>query len=411
MTTSESSDTAQPAGEQASSPAKRGVRFRFGTRWLLAVVTVCGVALGVAFHPWWNLYREVEIAEQITQHGGSVTFDYTSPDGETPQTSWDWIFQQIAGARPGHVQSCTLIGENVTAGDLPLLAELPQLSRVRLQGEGITDQELDALANVTSLREVELDETAIFDPRTIKSLGKIPTLETLVCRGENIGDKEVREISQFPKLKSLTLESSWCTTWGMQDLKSSKTLQHLELIHCQSVGSYSVELISELPNLRSFALADLDLGDLYSASEVMQGIARASALESLSTTQINVCPGDLSRLEPLDNLHHLSLHRCYVRDPQVAELTKLDSLEWLDLSANRITDVSIPSLLALPKLRYVDLSQTELTAAGVKQLTTHPGLETIAFSAAGYQGPGKITTPEIEAITKANPQLSIVWQP
>ena len=414
MTASEATDKAQPGDETTSSPPRRPVRLRFGIRWLLAVVTVCGVALGVAFHPWWNIYREVEIAEQITQHGGSVTFDYhqpgISPVGEKPLTTWDWIFQQIAGARPGHVQSCTLNGENVTAGDLPLLAELPQLSRVRLQGEGITDKGLEPLANVKTLREVELDGTEIWPPG-IKTLGQIPALETLLYRDEYISDESLKEVAQFPKLKSLTLHRGLCTDRGIQELMSNKTLQHLEISQCQGIGSYGMRFIRQIPNLRSFALADLELGDIYSSGEVMRELGKASSLERLSTTQINVTSGDLSHLESLHNLRHLSLHRCYVRDPQVEELTKLASLEWLDLSANRITDDSIPALLALPKLRHVNLSQTELTAAGVRQLTTHPGLETIAVSAAGYQGPGKITTPEIEAITKANPRLSIVWQP
>jgi Leucine rich repeat/Leucine Rich repeat len=93
-----------------------------------------------------------------------------------------------------------------------------------------------------------------------------------------------------------------------------------------------------------------------------------AVLFNFDPPDVNLADEDLSVLEGLSELQHLSLNRTRVTDDTLKHLERLHSLKMLRLVDTDITDDGLKHLATLPQLETLDLMRTRVTDEGMKHL-------------------------------------------
>lgn len=314
---------------------------RFGIRHLFLVVTVSGIASGVAcvFREAW---RQQQQAAHITVFG-ELTIE--------PRPWW-----LPAALDMWYLQSASRFINFHSAGDEPD-------SRYKRQGARAID--VGQLRELTSLRDLTLIR---FDD-DFSSLLRFPHLRRLEIRYGSTSDISpladltqlrelkivklpIRDLSPIERLKyldSLTIDLDTEST----DISPIWRLRHLRRLAISSSHIRAVGPIANPTLLESLQLLDLPL--LSDVSE----IGRLTALRDLALIFTGV--EDITCLKPLQELRGVDLRHSHVRDIKV--LSMLPNLEKIVLASTPVNDITpLRNLRKLRELELADSSVTDISA-------------------------------------------------
>lgn len=187
--------------------------------------------------------------------------------------------------RLGHLREVKLLAcSDRAAAGLPLLGELPELTRLDLSGSAVTPAALDALRPEWPLR-------------------------LLALRGcKLLRDEALERVLSLGRLRGLALEdAAWLSDGAAARLGELASLTELDLTRCAGVRAAALAAIAPLPRLERLSLSGCrELGDPDLA--VLAGAGPALRELDLSLTDLG--PAGLDALAALPGLRLLRVGGC-----------------------------------------------------------------------------------------------------
>ncbi len=267
------------------------------------------------------------------------------------------------------------------------LVGFPRLTHLYLLENQFSAEALMKIAQMDRLRLLDLRGCGAVNSEVLRRLSAMEHLAALRLRGYNIDDVCLQAVGGFSHLTSFTLEESPAGNAGLASL-ARLPLETVTLFRCTAVNDEGLRIVSQWKKLRSLTLRDMairgdffkELGELpqlrsLSATQTMVSddalhhLVACQQLEELALRQTLVTDKGLAVISRLPNLRRLDVAQTMVSDAGLVHLANLKSLEWLDLSGNSgVTDASVKILLKMPQLKEVRLDGTSMTQEAIAQL-------------------------------------------
>jgi len=313
----------------------------------------------------------------------------------------------------GNLVGVDLASDRVSVGnaDIPCLAALPHLRKLRLSGSGITAAGIDLIATMTGLTELSLLDAQL-DSAGLDKLTRLADLSSLsVRRSPLTNDACLKHLRRFPKLTNLGLLEVGITDAGLAELAALTQLRLLDLRNCPQISNAGLQQLWSLPRLKVLRLAGYQIDDatleLIAGFDTLVGVtveeagisnAGLACLAKRPLEEINLrrcygvtdeglqclqCLSDLRQLcvhdIPLtgdglkclkgkDKLTRLKLNGTGIDDAALKHLAGLAALHRLELGQTMITDAAGEILGGMKSLEYLDIAQTGISDAGAKRL-------------------------------------------
>ena len=318
-------------------------------------------------------------------------------------------------------------GGGLTADDLALFGELPELSSLKiLNCRALDDELIDALGDRAPLDTLAMTNSAITDTGVAALAKAFPQLEELdLSSNTNLTGAAMRSIASLEKLQLLSLVQTRFNDLHTRRLKSLENLEVLDLRGNMEAGDMTLGVVGGLPKLRAFKHRSTIVTDdgiaRLAASEnlaalLLQDFAITSAAgphlagcKKLASLEIFRCQGfgspgvlaladlpltrltlrdlpqvgddALAVLAQLPKLKRLALHElASVGDTGLAQLAAAENLQALDLWAlPLVTDGSAAVIAALPALEEISIRETGITDAGMATILANEKLHSLTF--------------------------------
>jgi hypothetical protein len=191
---------------ESPTPARRRFWPRFTLRALLVMVMVLCLSLGWWTHRWREQRQIVERIERM----GMVRYDY-EPKNWTPGTFKGWLLDTLGHDAFFQVGQANVFDRELIR-DLP---RLPGLNHVEIRVNNLGDADLVSLAQCDKLEWLEIGSSWYlfeeeFQPSRItddgvRILAEIPTLRYLEIRNATISDAGVQALTESPSLRELEI--------------------------------------------------------------------------------------------------------------------------------------------------------------------------------------------------------------
>ena len=185
--------------------------------------------------------------------------------------------QRLPGSGPEEVAD--LSGRSLTKADITALTALAHLKRLDLHDSSVSDADLEGLAGLKEVEYVDLSctrATTSDKPRItdagLKQLSQWPRLRTLNLLGNPITDAGLAHLKSLPKLESLQLAATRVTGAGLKGLSQLRWLR-LDATPITDEGLRSVAGLTDLGQLYLDGTSVSDAGLRH-----LQGISRLRVL-------------------------------------------------------------------------------------------------------------------------------------
>jgi Leucine-rich repeat (LRR) protein len=213
------------------------------------------------------------------------------------------------------------------------------------------DDHLKTVKELKNIRRLQLCGDAGgkgFGDVTDKGLEQLKSMRDLehldLTLSKKFTDAGLEHLKRLNKLATLNLAHTNITDAGLARLKAIKNLQSLDL-RGTKITDAGLAHLGDLPRLRVLELNQTEVSD--------EGLKHLQALKTLTSIGFQECTG--------------------VTDKGMEVLQQLTRLERLDLYGTHITDDGLRRLSALPNLQSLSLAQTEVTPAGCAEFKkAHP---------------------------------------
>jgi len=220
---------------------------------------------------------------------------------------------------------------------------------------------------------VVIDTQGRADDATVANLRAFSTLYDL-----DLEDSPVHrpELSAFPQLEFLDLDSTLVDDTSLSELRGLHQLQELDLSYTPIEGS-GLACLAELENLHS-----LWIEASHFNGTGLGALENLPNLNHLSLAESNVGDAGLAEVAKLRQLQTLSLLDTCVTDEGLAELHTLQNLETIDLSRGRI--VQFLPVYAHPSTKHMlrpfhNDPQLVINGKGLKHLASLPNLRNLSL--------------------------------
>jgi hypothetical protein len=258
-----------------------------------------------------------------------------------------WVKHDESQANRPVIEAAVFMN-SFTDADVPVLATLSKVQKIKLTNTKVTGAGLRKLAGLEHLTELDLWGSPI-DEAGVKELASLTRLKVLTLSGgAKVGDSAFRDLAPLKDLEELSVE-------GMR-------LGNTAGLH----------IAAAFPKLRRLNIGNNQIGDV--------GV---SALAGLSSLKI------------------LHLHGTRVTDVGLAALTRLAPLEELQVSFREVTDKSAKILSGCKNLRVLHLFHTEVTDKGLQELRKLQHLKELELRGS------KISNAAIAQFIKEHPNCSV----
>lgn len=246
------------------------------------------------------------------------------------------------------------VGGEVTDEGLAVLANMSELTELKLSTAKITDDGLAALGNLTHLKSLELERTningsglrhlensqlaklKIWYGKIREGLSHLHHLEDLEAISLENSDAAFSDIEGLHSLRRLRLSRADLTDEGLKSIcENLKSLEQLELDECDKITGPGLKHIAGLPNLKELhvgwrkEMRDEHLGFLKSLENLESLTLRGGFFSNLDRG--NEISNGLNNLQALTKLRKLDLFRANINDDTVPALMKLTQLAELDV--------------------------------------------------------------------------------
>ena len=145
----------------------------------------------------------------------------------------------------------------------------------------------------------------------------------------------------------------------------------------ESLGR-AIELLADLPNLRSLNVDGTQFSDEHAAA-----VGQLDSLESLVLSNTPISDTALEKLAGLSELSTLHLVGTGVTDAGMPALARVRSVEILDLSRTKVTKNLAP-LREMPDLKHLLLENLTLDAAALNAIANFPAITRVTLREATY---------------------------
>ena len=256
----------------------------------------------------------------------------------------------------GQVTSMTLVGRNVTDGDVKEATKHTQISELRFQEcSQVTKKGLSALnGSFPQLKLLDLVRVPI-DDSSLEDLAKSATLTDLTLAHTQVVGSGLKHLTNCP-LKRLAIFSRTVSAQGMKNLAALQSLEKLEL-HCQDLPLKDWVAIQDLKNLKKLVAFRTPVG-----------------------------PQGIDALKGMTQLQWLHLNSTDIQDESIDTLNSLTGLEWLEIDYATLTNAGLKRL-QLPRLKQLSLDGCKgITDDGLANFESMPALEMLMLGGTGVAG-------------------------
>ncbi|CAN6934501.1 unnamed protein product [Brassica oleracea] len=302
-----------------------------------------------------------------------------------------------------------------------LLNEVVSLKTLFLGGNYIEgDFPVKELINLKNLELLDLKLNNIsghLPGKELTKLKKLKALDLRLCKLQQLQELQVSQnrfvgeiplcFSRFSKLRVLDLSSNHLSGKLPPFISNFKSMEYLSLHDNNFEGLFSLDLISELTELKVFKLSSK-----YSMLQVVETSATSTGLKSqlrsltLSNCNLSNIPGFLTYQKELRVLdlssnalsgafptwllkNNTKLQVLLLQNNSFNTLTlpRLHKLQFLDLSANNFNHQLPKNIgLMLPRLRHLNLSNNEFHGNMPSSVDTMEYLEFMDLSYNNFSG-------------------------
>ncbi|PQO36584.1 leucine-rich repeat domain-containing protein [Blastopirellula marina] len=387
----------------AVQPKPRRRWLSFSLRALLVLMTILCVFLGWIGPRWLEMTREEAAVKKILEQHGWAHYDYQeeallSPTPPTPNGPYllrylfgDHIFSRVVSVGLRHQDEQD---ESTRPNPNQLVSVLPNLKHVRWMwfehSYPLQEETLQCLLNYNQLETLTLDDSGISADQLAR-FAVIDSITHISLTGEDASDAHLAKLSQFPNLKSLSIDvdvmfnpnSPQHTPVGVRHLGKIATLESLTL---RSLPRNSDEAIAALVELKHLKKLDTDEMCGFDSSLTERCLPYVFQIESLEElhmrfkkSNVRFEPEQYQGLDRLTGLKYLCLEGSNVHDEIMPVIGKLTNLETLNLNRSWVTSEGVAALTNLKKLKRLGLTDTRFDLEDLPLLDQLDSLEVLAI--------------------------------
>jgi hypothetical protein len=279
---------------------------------------------------------------------------------------------QIQRNWSGQVTSVELMGRpysGFAGDDFALLAEFPQMTRLRMWWPLVGVVEAEHISHCTQLESLTIFGRPKDDPtlgrrpddRAIGRLRPLVRLEELKLAWTGITDEGLLALNAFTELRTLTLDSTEVSDTGVMSLHLPR-LVNLDLSETQ-VGDAGVAHIAAMATYDELRLCSPQI--THAGIEAL-GNQSQLRIVVLAFTQVSG-PG-FESVKNWTRLESLNLNETNVTDEDLRWVATLSHLQDIQLSGTAITDAGVRHCEGLSNLTYLLLNGTSVSREGVARL-------------------------------------------
>ncbi|KAJ4733986.1 Leucine-rich repeat (LRR) family protein [Rhynchospora pubera] len=346
------------------------------------------------------------------------------------------------------VEVIDLSGQNMVDGEwLAYLGAFRCLHSLKLADcRGVSSSSIWPLAGMDGLKELDLSRCQKFTDVGVKHIITIESLEKLYLCQTGVTASGVMLLSSLSNLSVLDLGGIFVTDEALSSLQILKKLEHLDLwgskisdagatilkafprLGYLSLLWTSVTTIPFLPLIKTLNISNCTINSIFNgpcpsggvplSKLILSGSKFENAEKALSGIDLKfVTSLDLSGsllnnldfLEKMENLEHLNLSFCGIRDTTLQTIAKNgNSLRYLDLKKTKITSYGVSVLAGtVPKLKYLSLASTMIDDSSLSHISMMPSLQTLDLSYTSikgymYNGNYQVKVPSACSLTSLN---------
>jgi Leucine-rich repeat (LRR) protein len=201
--------------EPAAKPMPKRHWFQYGTRALLVVVTVLGVALGKSVSPAVRQHRAVTYFESL---GGRVW--YADQETAAERYAPDWLQRTLGRDHFAKVVWLDLSGTPINDAELVQLQGLPRLEWLDLSRTQVSDAGLVQLQGLTTLTTLDLRNTTISNAG-LAHLQGMNALKWLYLSNTPISDAGLANLWELTSLQGLVVVNTEVSDAGVAQLQAA----------------------------------------------------------------------------------------------------------------------------------------------------------------------------------------------
>jgi hypothetical protein len=272
--------------------------------------------------------------------------EYKSIDGEDCVTSI--VLNEVNLGEP---RGFDQFKQQIIWVEYSLLAHIdmfPHLESLGLIGVSCDGKWLAPLRGHKELQGLVLSWTQNLKPEDINAFATMPKLKSICMTGASLDDGVLREISQLPKIETLSIGGPF-TDHGIESLHGNAKLTTLELytLGGGKISDETLRHVGSLPNLEHFGIASMGGSLPAFTDEGLKYLTKCTKMKELTI------PGD------------------QITDAGLVHLYGLTGLEELNVSQTSVTQQGIDELkIRLPKAKVTSSLKNSVKAEAAKSSPT-----------------------------------------
>lgn len=185
----------------------------------------------------------------------------------------DATLAKLAGLK--NLEALFLQETGVTDEGLASLVSHGKLERLDLSRTGVTGQGLDAVAKLPALRRLWLDETRL-DATALPRLGSSPALVYLSLKSTGVAGEPLTSLKELKRLETLYLDDNRLTDDDLAYLADARQISGTLSLAGTSITDASVENLGKFSGVRTLSLERSDMTSF--GVERLQRILRTTTI-------------------------------------------------------------------------------------------------------------------------------------
>ena len=261
------------------------------------------------------------------------------------------------------------------------LGKLENLQSLSLHGDGITDTGLSKLPSLAHIRTIHISGTQ----GTGAVLEKVASGELTDFQCNHFRDEDFEHLQPVAEsLKTLRLSGDLSDD-GIQDIAKLRQLLNLTIRNCPQLTDQGLQVLGQLPFIRSLDLSDTAAGDL-----TIDAVAENNWLYDLQIGSAALTNRGIMRMSEMVGLGDLAIvsDESEITDDAFAHFWRMRNLRAFRLVAPNITGETLGPLAECPKLDRVSISGESINDSGIECLSQ---LRHLRHATVGGYGDAQIT--------------------
>ena len=241
---------------------------------------------------------------------------------------------------------------------LGALNELKNLRNLSLLNLSIGGSGFESVAALASLRALDLRGCNQLNTEDYQLLAKMTGLTDLKIGGASVNADVLRIVALLPNLTGLTVEDATVTADLWEELFAnpqwSENMTSLAFARMYSINDRVLEKLSNFKKLKSLSLRAAPVRGAF-----VRNLAEDSplfvTLQTLGMTKNFATPEEILQLKRFENLTKLDFSVTPMTPEKIEALSSLEQLDILFLSECQLTDAMLEKLVPLKNLSILDV--------------------------------------------------------